>query len=125
MDDGTSLHIETHRNSSVKIRVDNDTLTTGTSGVSEVFTSGGTTAVKIYFEETDGDRWYLRVNSDNNEAVEIVSESYVNNVCSHARLSLSIAITQTSHTLKWYGCGLLYSSGSMYISFLLNRIYIT
>jgi len=37
--------------------------------------------VKIYFEETDGDRWYLRVNSDNNEAVEIVSESYVNNVC--------------------------------------------
>ena len=31
-------------------------------GVSEVFTSGGTTAVKIYFEETDRDRWYLRVN---------------------------------------------------------------
>ena len=84
VDNGTSLHIETHSNPSVKIRVDSDTLTTGTSGVSEVFTSGGTTAVKIYFEETDGDRWYLRVNSDNNEAVEIVSESYVNNVCNCA-----------------------------------------
>jgi len=80
VDNGTSLHIETHSNPSVKIRVHSDTLTTETSGVSEVFTSGGTTAVKIYFEETDGDRWYLRVNSDNNEAVEIVSESYVNNV---------------------------------------------
>jgi len=98
VDNGTSLLIETHRNSSIKIRVDNDTLTTGTSGVSEVFTSGGTTAVKIYFEETDGDRWYLRVNSDNNEAVEIVSESYVNNVCSHAQLSL--AITQMWYSLK-------------------------
>ena len=82
MDNGTSLHIETHRNSSIKIRVDNDALTTGTgtSGVSEVFTSGGTTAVKIYFEDTDGDRWYFRVNSDNDEAVEIVSESYVTDV---------------------------------------------
>ena len=92
MDNGTSLHIETHSNPSVKIRVDSDTLTTGTSGTSEVFTSGGTTAVKIYFEETDGDRWYLRVNSDNNEAVEIVSESYVNNVSYTYRL----------HGL-WYG----------------------
>ena len=36
---GTSLHIETHRNSSVKIHEDRDTLTTGTSGVTEVFTS--------------------------------------------------------------------------------------
>ena len=99
MDDGTSLHIETHRNSSVKIRVDNDTLTTGTSGVSEVFTSGGTTAVKIYFEEADGDRWYLRVNSDNDEAVEIVSETYVNNVSSHAWFSL--AITQTSYSIQF------------------------
>ena len=98
MDDGTSLRIETHRNSSIKIRVDNDTLTTGTSGVSEVFTSGGTTAVKIYFHETDGDRWYLRVNSDNNEAVEIVSESYVNSVSSRAWLSL--AITQMWYSLK-------------------------
>ena len=80
VDNATSLHVETHSNSSVKIRVDSDALTTGTSGVAEVYTSGGTTAVKIYFEETDGDRWYLRVNSDNNEAVEIVSESYVNNV---------------------------------------------
>ena len=123
MDNGTSLHIETHRNSSIKIRVDNDTLTTGTSGVSEVFTSGGTTAVKIYFQETDGDRWYLRVNSDNNEAVEIVSESYVNSVRSHARLSL--AIIQMWYSLKYYCCGLLYSSGSMPISFLTNRICIT
>ena len=98
VDNGTSLHIETHSNPSVKIRVDSDTLTTGTSGVSEVFTSGGTTAVKIYFEETDGDRWYLRVNSDNNEAVEIVSESYVNNVSSHARLWL--AVMQMWYSLK-------------------------
>ena len=90
VDNGTSLHIETHSNPSVKIRVDSDT--------SEVFTSGGTTAVKIYFEETDGDRWYLRVNSDNNEAVEIVCESYVNNVSSHARLWL--AIIQVWYSLK-------------------------
>jgi len=27
--------------------------------------------VKIYFEETDGDRWYLRLNSDDNEAVRV------------------------------------------------------
>ena len=92
VDNGTSLHMETHSNPSVKICVDSDTLTTGTSGTSEVFTSGGTTAVKIYFEETDGDRWYLRVNSNNNEAVEIVSESYVNNVSYTYRL----------HSL-WYG----------------------
>jgi len=72
--------------------VDSDTLTTGTSGASVVFTSGGTTAVKIYFEEADGNRWYLRVNSNNNEAVEIVSESYVNNVSYTYRL----------HGL-WYG----------------------
>jgi len=39
VDNGTSLHIKTHRNSSVKIHEDSDTLTTGTSGVSEVFTS--------------------------------------------------------------------------------------
>ena len=90
MNNGTSLHIKTHHNPSIKICVDSETLTTGASGTSEVFTSGGTTAVKIYFEETDGNRWYLRVNSDNNEAVEIVSESYVNNVSSHARLSLAI-----------------------------------
>ena len=92
MDNGTSLHIETHSNPSVQIRVDSDTLTTGTSGASVVFTSGGTTAVKIYFEEADGNRWYLRVNSNNNEAVEIVSESYVNNVSYTYRL----------HGL-WYG----------------------
>jgi len=36
---GISLHIETHRNSSVKIHEDSDPLTTETSGVSEVFTS--------------------------------------------------------------------------------------
>jgi len=40
--------------------------------------------MKIYFEETDGDRWYLRVNSDNDEAMQIVSESYVNNVSNYA-----------------------------------------
>ena len=71
MNNGTSLHIKTHHNPSIKICVDSETLTTVASGTSEGFTSGGTSAVKIYFD-SDGDRWYLRVNSDNDEAMEIV-----------------------------------------------------
>ena len=83
MDTGTSLYIQAHSDSNVKVRVDNDMLTTGTSGVAEMQTSGsGTTGVKIYFDETDGDRWYLRVylNSADEEVVELVSQSYVDNV---------------------------------------------
>ena len=83
MDSGTSLYIQAHSDSNVKVRVDNDLLTTGASGVAEMQTSGsGTTGVKIYFDETDGDRWYLRVylNSADEEVVELVSQSYVDNV---------------------------------------------
>ena len=50
----------------------NDTLLTGAIGVTEMHTSGtGTTGVKIYFDEADGDRWYLRVylNSADEEVV--------------------------------------------------------
>ena len=56
---------------------------TGASGVTEMHTSGtGTTGVKIYFDEADGDRWYLRVylNSADEEVVELVSQSYITNV---------------------------------------------
>ena len=56
-----------------------ETLTTGASGTSLVGVPQQW--IKIDFEETDGDRWYLRVNSDNDEAMQIVSESYVNNLC--------------------------------------------
>ena len=83
MDTGTSLHIQAHNDSTVKVCVDNDTLITGASGVTEMHTSGtGTTGVKIYFDEADGDRWYLRVylNSADEEVVELVSQSYINNV---------------------------------------------
>ena len=83
VDTGTSLYIQAHNDSNVKVRVDNNVLTTGASGVAEVQTSGsGTTGVKIYFDEADGDRWYLRVylNSADEEVVELVSQSYVNNV---------------------------------------------
>ena len=83
MDTGTSLYIQAHSDSNVKVRVDNDLLAAGTSGVAEMQTSGsGTTGVKIYFDETDGDRWYLRVylNSADEEVVELVSQSYVDNV---------------------------------------------
>ena len=79
----TTLHIQAHNDSTVKVCVDNDTLLTGASGVTEMHTSGtGTTGVKIYFDEADGDRWYLRVylNSADEEVVELVSQSYVNNV---------------------------------------------
>ena len=58
-------------------------LTAGASGVAEMQTSGsGTTGVKIYFDEADGDRWYLRVylNSADEEVAELVSQSYVDNV---------------------------------------------
>ena len=60
----------------------NDTLLTGASGVTEMHTSGtGTTGVKIYFDEADGDRWYLRVYLNlADEVVELVSQSYINNV---------------------------------------------
>ena len=83
MDTGTTLHIQAHNDSTVKVCVHNDTLLTGASGVTEMHTSGtGTTGVKIYFDEADGDRWYLRVylNSADEEVVELVSQSYVNNV---------------------------------------------
>ena len=83
VDTGTSLYIQAHSDSNVKVCVDNDILTTGASGVAEMQTSGsGTTGVKIYFDETDGDRWYLRVylNSADEEVVELVSQSYVDNV---------------------------------------------
>ena len=83
MDTGTSLYIQAHSDSNVKVRVDNDMLTAGASGVAEMQTSGsGTTGVKIYFDEADGDRWYLRVylNSADEEVVELVSQSYVDNV---------------------------------------------
>ena len=66
-----------------KVNVANDMLITGASGVTEMHTSGtGTTGVKIYFDEADGDRWYLRVylNSANEEVVELVSQSYIDNV---------------------------------------------
>ena len=66
-----------------KVNVANDMLITGASGVTEMHTSGtGTTGVKICFDEADGDRWYLRVylNSANEEVVELVSQSYINNV---------------------------------------------
>ena len=83
MDTGTTLHIQAHNDSNVKVCVHNDTLTTGGSGVTEMQTSGtGTTGVKIYFDEADGDRWYLRVylNSADEEVVELVSQSYIDNV---------------------------------------------
>ena len=83
VDTGTSLHIQAHNDSTVKVCVHNDTLLTGASGVTEMNTSGtGTTGVKIYFDEADGDRWYLRVylNSADEEVVELVSQSYINNV---------------------------------------------
>ena len=83
MDTGTTLHIQAHNDSTVKVCVDNDTLLTGASGVTEMHTSGtGTTGVKIYFDEADGDRWYLRVylNSADEEVVELVSQSYISNV---------------------------------------------
>ena len=83
VDSGTSLCIQAHSDSNVKVCVDNDMLTAGASGVAEMQTSGsGTTGVKIYFDETDGDRWYLRVylNSADEEVVELVSQSYVDNV---------------------------------------------
>ena len=63
--------------------MDNNVLIAGASGVAVMQTSGsGTTGVKIYFDETDGDRWYLRVylNSADEEVVELVSQSYVDNV---------------------------------------------
>ena len=93
MDTGTSLYIQAHSDSNVKVRVDNDMLTTGTSGVAEMQTSGsGTTGVKIYFDETDGDRWYLRVylNSADEEVVELVSQSYIDNVS-----------TDNTHKMLW------------------------
>ena len=83
MDTGTTLHIQAHNDSTVKVCVHNDTLTTGASGVTEMHTSGtGTTGVKIYFDEADGDRWYLRVylNSADEEVIELVSQSYIDNV---------------------------------------------
>ena len=83
MDTGTTLHIQAHNDSTVKVCVHNDTLLTGASGVTEMHTSGtGTTGVKIYFDEADGDRWYLRVylNSADEEVVELVSQSYISNV---------------------------------------------
>ena len=64
-------------------------LTTGASGVAEMQTSGsGTTGVKIYFDETDGDRWYLRVylNPADEEVIELVSQSYVDNVSTDKRI---------------------------------------
>ena len=83
VDTGTTLHIQAHNDSNVKVCVHNDTLLTGASGVTEMHTSGpGTTGVKIYFDEADGDRWYLRVylNSADEEVVELVSQSYIDNV---------------------------------------------
>jgi len=83
VDTGTTLHIQAHNDSTVKVSVHNDTLLTGASGVTEMHTSGtGTTGIKIYFNEADGDRWYLRVylNPADEEVIELVSQSYIDNV---------------------------------------------
>ena len=107
MDTGTSLYIQAHNDSNVKVRVDNNVLTTGASGVAEMQTSGsGTTGVKIYFDEADGDRWYLRVylNSADEEVVELVSQSYVDNVSTQDTHKM-LWITEFSHTHilnAWY-----------------------
>ena len=93
VDTGTSLYIQAHSDSNLKVCVDNDMLTTGTSGGAEMQTSGsGTTGVKIYFDETGGDRWYLRVylNSADEEVVELVSQSYIDNVS-----------TDNTHEMLW------------------------
>ena len=75
-------------------------LTTGASGVAEMQTSGsGTTGVKIYFDEADGDRWYLRVylNSADEEVVELVSQSYIDNVSTDNTHEM-LWTTELSHT---------------------------
>ena len=101
--DTTSLYIQprAHSDSNVKVRVDDDMLTTGASGVAEMQTSGsGTMGVKIYFDEADGVRWYLRVylNSADEEVVELVSQSYVDNVSTQENTHKMLWITEFSHT---------------------------
>ena len=106
VDTGTSLYIQAHSDSNVKVRVDNDMLAAGASGVAEMQTSGsGTTGVKIYFDETDGDRWYLRVylNSADEEVVELVSQSYVDNVSTdkHTQNVVDYRIFSYTHCHAW------------------------
>ena len=118
MDTGTSLYIQAHNDSNVKVRVDNNVLTTGASGVAEMQTSGsGTTGVKIYFDETDGDRWYLRVylNSADEEVVELVSQSYVDNVSTQDTHKM-LWITEFSHTHILNACELRSSCVSLFLS---------
>ena len=103
VDTGTSLYIQAHNDSNVKVCVDNDMLIAGASGVAEMQTSGsGTTGVKIYFDETDGDRWYLRVylNSADEEVVELVSQSYVDNVSTdkHTQNVVDYRILSCTHS---------------------------
>ena len=103
MDTGTSLYIQAHNDSNVKVCVDNNVLTAGASGVAEMQTSGfGTTEVKIYFDETDGDRWYLRayLNSADEEVIELVSQSYVDNVSTdkHTQNVVDYRILSCTHS---------------------------